>query len=152
MNTPISSVGRVCLCELSGPVTVTMIVALLSNLKRVREAEDGPVLLLLHASAVSARSMALPTCSFLNGLPAILASYQEILIVTDDANVEPLRNATHCALASSPAQSAKQVRILKRYLGNPRRGVWGGDVASLTFARWADCRRCPRPRHSPSTE
>ena len=80
-------------------------------MKRVREAEDGPVLLLLHASAVSARSMALPTCSFLNGLPAILASCQEILIVTDDANVEPLRIATHCALASSSAQSAKQVRF-----------------------------------------
>lgn len=111
MNHPISTVGRVCLCEWSGPVTVTMIVSLLSRLKRIRETADSSVLLILHASPVSSKSMSRSSSPFLNGLPAVMASCHEVLVVTDDNSIEPLRKATLDALVSSSSQNNKQVHF-----------------------------------------
>jgi hypothetical protein len=113
MNLPISNAGRVCLCEWSGPVTVTMMVLLLSHLKRLRVTENGPLLGILYVQLPAARSMTRHTSPFLNGLPAILGCCQEVAIVCDDVDtVNALSHAVHDALASSVPSAQKSIVYL----------------------------------------
>ena len=55
MSATISTSGRVCLSEWTGPVTVTMMVALLSVVRRLRATEERPLLLLLRVNVPAAK-------------------------------------------------------------------------------------------------
>ena len=113
MNQPISNAGRVCLCEWSGPVTVAMMVLLLSHLRRFRATENSRLLLILKVTAPSAKSMAQNVNPFLDGLPAILACCQEVALVCDDLDtVSTLRQAVHDALKTSVPAAQKSVVYL----------------------------------------
>ncbi len=72
MNASISTSGRVCLCEWSGPVTVTMVVPLLSHLKQV-ESVVGAVVLILNIRPSSAISIMSRSSTFLDVLPVLWA-------------------------------------------------------------------------------
>src|SRR5512133_2017023 len=80
MSLPITSVGRVCLCEWSGPVTVSMVIGLLAELKRLQVRETGRVLLVLHLRDNSARSILHQSSTFSDVLPALWACCQEIAV------------------------------------------------------------------------
>jgi hypothetical protein len=113
MNQPISNAGRVCLCEWSGPVTVAMMVTLLSHVKRLRVTENEPLLLILKATAPAARSMYRHSSPFLGGLPAVLGCCQEIALVCDNPGiVRNLGFAVHDALSTSVPSAQKSVIYL----------------------------------------
>lgn len=80
MNTSIATVGRVCLCEWSGPVTVTMMVSLLSHLKQTEKNHGESVVLILHLHESSAKAIMKRSSSFLDVLPALWAYCQEVVI------------------------------------------------------------------------
>ncbi|HMA96464.1 MAG TPA: hypothetical protein VKP30_27450 [Polyangiaceae bacterium] len=80
MSLPITSVGRVCLCEWSGPVTVSMVIGLLAELKRLRERENGKLLLVLHLRENSARTILHQSSTFSDVLPALWTCCQEVAV------------------------------------------------------------------------
>jgi hypothetical protein len=84
MNEPISTAGRVCLCEWSGPVSVTMVVSLLSTLKQLDATHQEPNVLILLLKPSSAKSIIKSACSFVDALPALCACCQEITVVCKD--------------------------------------------------------------------
>ena len=84
MCAAISTSGRVCLCEWTGPVTVTMMVALLSVVRRLRATEEKPLLLLLRVNVPAAKSLAHNGSSFLSILPALFDFCHEVAIICDD--------------------------------------------------------------------
>jgi hypothetical protein len=104
MSQPISAAGRVCICEWSGPVTVTMVVSLLSHLKRMRETQDRPLLLVLNLREASASSIVRSPNPFQNALPALWAFCQEIVIANEggQAMISQLRRAL-CGSSTTPA-------------------------------------------------
>lgn len=108
MNHPTSTVGRVCLCEWAGPVSVAMIVGLLSHLKRTRDAEGASLLLIIHASAASLRCMARPSSPFLSGLPALMGSCHELMVVSSDNALPDLAREQHVVMPPH-YQSSKRV-------------------------------------------
>ena len=95
MNASISTFGHVCLCEWSGPVTVTMVVSLLSQLQRGPAASDK--------TSVAALPVALPrripgwshpaTCNTQPVVPVKLPSDETLLIL----NLHP--SSARCILS-----------------------------------------------------
>lgn len=80
MSHTIMRVGRVCLCEWTGAVTVTTVVALLSQVKHVQERERDPLLLILSLDEAATRSVAYGSSSFLGALPALWSHCQGIVV------------------------------------------------------------------------
>lgn len=107
MSLPITSVGRVCLCEWSGPVTVSMVLGLLAELKRLQDRENGRLLLVLHLRDNSARSILHQSSTFSDVLPALWACCQEIAVAcrAEGAVLTHLRRAL-CGSASIPITGA----------------------------------------------
>jgi hypothetical protein len=110
MSISISISGRVCLCEWSGPVTVAMIISLLSRLKKARESQGAPLLLVLNVNPSAARSLLRSPCAFLNTLPAIMDGCYEILVASDEDNAYPLGKSIRATLALSTAKRTKSVQ------------------------------------------
>lgn len=106
MTTSIATVGRICLCEWAGPVTVTMVVSLLSNLKQVEDCHGKPVVLILHLSPSSAKSIMKRSSTFLDVIPALWAYCREVVIACqgEDGILEQLRRCL-CGSASTPLAS-----------------------------------------------
>lgn len=106
MTTSIATVGRVCLCEWAGPVTVTMVVSLLSNLKQETTCHGEPVVLMLHLRPSSAKSIMKRSSTFLDVMPALWAYCREVVIVCqgEDGTLEQLRRSL-CGSASTPIAS-----------------------------------------------
>ncbi|MGE5784281.1 MAG: hypothetical protein ACM3ZE_06805 [Myxococcales bacterium] len=103
MSLPITSVGGVCLCEWSGPVTVSMVIGLLAELKRIQERENGKLLLVLHLRDNSARSILHQSSTFSDALPALWACCREIAVAcrAEGTVLTHLRRAL-CGSASMP--------------------------------------------------
>lgn len=80
MSQPITMVGRVCLCEWTGPVAATLVVALLSQVKCVQERERHLLVLVLCLDESAARSVVHGSSSFLGALPALWSHCQEVVI------------------------------------------------------------------------
>ena len=103
MTTSIATVGRVCLCEWSGPVTVTMVVALLSRLRRSERCASDKLVLVLCMRDTSARSIMQRSSTFLDVLPALWAYCQEVIIACqgEEGVLDQLRRAL-CGSSSLP--------------------------------------------------
>lgn len=112
MNQSIAIAGRVCLCEWSGPVSVAMVVSLLSQLKRVRQGHGGACILILHMHPSSATSIMKCSSTFLDVMPALWSHCQEIIVVCQGETgiLDQLRR-TLCGSTSTP------ISMLARPLG-----------------------------------
>jgi hypothetical protein len=84
MNEAISTAGRVCLCEWSGPVSVTMVVSLLSTLKQLANTKGGSLVLLLYLDPLSAKGITKSARAFIDVFPALSAYCQEVVLVCHD--------------------------------------------------------------------
>ncbi|HMA95522.1 MAG TPA: hypothetical protein VKP30_22690 [Polyangiaceae bacterium] len=139
MSLPIASVGRVCLCEWSGPVTVSMVIGLLAELKRLQERENGKVLLVLHLRDNSARSILHQSSTFSDVLPALWACCQEIAVAcrAEGALLTHLRRAL-CGSASIPVTGAIRslnfFELLDEALDHAK-GVFPHDVLEMQRRR-----------------
>jgi hypothetical protein len=103
----VSTAGRVCLCEWSGPVTVTMVVSLLSQLQQLSAPHRGTAVLILHVAAPSARSIMRRSSTFLDVMPTLWAYCQEIIVACpgESRTLDQLRRAL-CGSASMPIAGA----------------------------------------------
>ena len=139
MTTSIAMVGRVCLCEWAGPVTVTMIVSLLSNLKQVEDRHDEPAVLILNMRPSSARSIMKRSSTFLDVMPALWAYCREVVIVCqgEECVLEQLRRYL-CGSASTPiaapARSLSFFELLDDAFTHAQ-GVFPHDVLELRRQR-----------------
>lgn len=150
MEASISTVGRVCLCEWSGPVTVTMVVALLSRLKQVAENHGGAVVLILHLHASSAKSIMKRSSTFLDVLPALWAYCQEVVIACQgqEGILDQLRRCL-CGSASTPIATLAKPLCFFELLDDAfthAQGVFPHDVLELQRQRlrsgtWTLCDR-----------
>lgn len=101
-NPSIPTAGHVCLCEWSGPVTVAMVVALLSQLKQVQGDLDALVLI-LNIRESSAKSIMHRSSTFIYVLPALWAYCQEIVIACQGENALLDQVRRHlCGSTSTP--------------------------------------------------
>ena len=103
MGSSYSMSGRLCYCEWSGAVSVDMVASLLTLLKRAHEREQIALVLLVRLDAAAARTIIRPTCPFLDVLPFIGATCEELVIAADAAEgaVAQLRRAL-CGSAATP--------------------------------------------------
>ncbi|HMA95530.1 MAG TPA: hypothetical protein VKP30_22730 [Polyangiaceae bacterium] len=103
--------SHVCLCEWSGPVTVTMVVALLSQLKQAEEGCGAASVLILTVGPSSAKSIVHRSSTFVDVLPALWAYCQEIVIACQDEHgmLDQLRR---CLCGSSSTLIATLARPL----------------------------------------
>lgn len=150
MNTSIATVGRVCLCEWTGPVTVTMVASLLSSLKRAVQTHGGSFILILHLHASSAMSIMNRSSTFLDVLPALWAYCQEVVIVCQgqEGVLEQLRRCL-CGSASTPIATLAKPLCFFELLDDAfahAQGVFPHDVLELRRQRlrsgtWTLCNR-----------
>lgn len=103
MNTSISTSGRVCLCEWSGPVSFTMVVSLLSHLKQTKKRYGEGVILILHLRPPSALSILKRSSTFVDVMPALWAYCQEVVFVCQGERglLDQLRRSL-CGSVSTP--------------------------------------------------
>lgn len=101
MSQPITTVGRVCLCEWTGPVTATRVVTLLSQVKYVQERDL--LVLVLSLDEIATRSIVYGSSSFLGALPALWSHCQEVVIAcpAERSLLHQLRQGL-CGPASTP--------------------------------------------------
>jgi hypothetical protein len=100
---PISSSGRVCLCEWSGPVSVSMMVSLLGYLKQAHHERSAALVLVLHLRPSSAKSIMTTSSSFTDVMPALWAYCKEVVIACQGETglLDQLRR-TLCGSVSAP--------------------------------------------------
>lgn len=139
MNTSTSTVGKVCLCEWSGPVTVTMVVSLLSELKLLEAKQKGSLALILRVNGVAARSISQRSSAFPDVFPALWTYCREIVMVCEDSegSVEQLRR-TLCGSASTPVASLARPLVFFELFEdalNHVQGVHPHDVLEMRRTR-----------------
>jgi hypothetical protein len=83
MSLHISSSGRVCLCEFNGSITCSMVVCLLTHLKRTRDAGAGVAFLILQLDSNAGVSIVRATNPFVWALPAVRDCCQEFVLAID---------------------------------------------------------------------
>lgn len=96
MSLQISSAGRVCFCEYSGPITSNMVVSLLSHLKHVRSTKSESVLLLLQLDSAAARSISRGLGPFLGALPVLWDCCLEFIVVLEGGGAQNPLNRILC--------------------------------------------------------
>lgn len=111
MNASISSSGRVCLCEWSGPVTVTMAASLFARLKQAHGSEVGAILLILHLRPASARSVLQRAHRLIEITPALWAHCQEIAIACEGEQ-RLLDQLRRCLCGSASLRGSQLARPL----------------------------------------
>lgn len=88
MSLHISSSGRVCLCEFRGLITCSMVVGLLSYLKRTRDAGAGVALLILQLDSSAGTSITRAANPFVGALPAVRDCCQEFVLAVEGNSPE----------------------------------------------------------------
>ena len=139
MNTSIATSGQVCLCEWSGPVTVTMVVSLLSQLKQTEQSRGAGLVLIMHLRPSSAKSLMQRSSTFVDVLPALWAYCQEIVFTCqgEDGLLDQLRR-TLCGSVTTPiarlAHSLSFFELLDDAFKHAQ-GVFPHDVLELRKQR-----------------
>lgn len=154
MNASISASGRVCLCEWSGPVTVTMMVSLLSHLKQ-GERNHEALALIFAIHPTSAKSIMSRSSTFVDVMPALWAYCQEVVIACQGESgiLDQLRRHL-CGSTSTPVATLARPLSFFELLDDAFKhaeGVFPHDVLELRRQRlrsgtWAvgavkDCAR-----------
>lgn len=139
MSSAISASGRVCLCEWSGPVAVTMVASLLGYLKSAQADKGGPLLLVLNMHPNSAMSVMKRSSAFVDVLPALWTHCQEIVIVCQgqDGILEQLRR-TLCGSMSTPVASLARPLIFFDLIDDAMthaQGLFPHDILELRKRR-----------------
>lgn len=139
MSPSITISGRVCLCEWSGPVTITMVVSLLSQLKHAQEVQGEGSVLILNLSPSSAKDITKRSTVFIDVLPALLAYCQEVVMACEGESglLEQLRRCLCCS-ATTPLVTFLRPLIFFELLDDAfthAQGLFPHDVLELRRQR-----------------
>ncbi|MGC4070831.1 MAG: hypothetical protein QM784_40380 [Polyangiaceae bacterium] len=135
----LSTYGRVCFCEWSGPVTVTMLVLLLSELRHMPGQDDCTRLLILNLRPSSANNIVKSSSSFPDVMPQIWSYCREVIFVCEgESGVSDQLRRALCGSASTPVASLARpmsfFESLEEAFGHAE-GVCPFDILELRRAR-----------------
>ncbi|MGC4068845.1 MAG: hypothetical protein QM784_30215 [Polyangiaceae bacterium] len=105
MGQPITTFGRVCLCEWDAPIAATEVSSLLARVKDLHASNVDDSILILVMSSTSAASIMRHTSSFVDVMPALWAYCSEVLLVCPDATLLAQLRRHLCGSARTPVVS-----------------------------------------------